>query len=196
MREAHRGLILRSAEDRFWDKVDKSNGPDKCWLWTGAVSKDPKNAYGHFYWNGRSVKAHRASYELLVAPIPDGLQVLHNCPDGDNPRCVNPSHLFVGTQGDNIQDAWRKGRFKGNKGYTHNEQARKRISSKLTGVSKTEEHKKKIRETKRRQSPLDLTKVAEIRHLRAEGWTYKRLADKFGVCTVSILNIVKGRTWN
>jgi hypothetical protein len=60
--------------------------------------------------NVQRIRAHRYTYELAHGPIPDGLSVLHNCPGGDCRRCVNPRHLWVGTQADNMQDMWAKGR--------------------------------------------------------------------------------------
>lgn len=92
---------------RFWDKVRIGDG---CWLWTGC-RREP---YGAVWIGGRSgglQGAHRVAYTLLRGPIPDGLQVLHDCPDGDNPLCVRPSHLFLGTQADNVADCLAKGRF-------------------------------------------------------------------------------------
>lgn len=86
-----------------WDRVDKSAGENSCWPWTG-----PLNAYG--YGNaGHGKKAHREAYESAIGPIPRGLSVLHRC---DNRPCCNPSHLFVGTQADNMNDMWSKGRGK------------------------------------------------------------------------------------
>jgi len=93
--------MQKSAEDRFWAKVNK-NG--ECWIWTGA--KLPKG-YGHFYSGEKTVLASRWSYEYAYGLIPEGLMVLHRC---DNPPCVNPEHLFLGTMQDNIDDMIAKGR--------------------------------------------------------------------------------------
>lgn len=87
-------------EERFWAKVEK--GPD-CWEWKAFRNK----GYGKFTYNGRMYLAHRLSWILTNGPIPDGLGVLHSC---DNPPCVNPDHLFLGTQLDNMRDASNKGR--------------------------------------------------------------------------------------
>ena len=92
-------------EERFWAKVHKT---ENCWLWTGGHSED---GYGIFSINADTLQgAHRVSWILTHGPIPDGLWVLHNCPGGDNPACVNPGHLWLGTATDNNQDMSRKGR--------------------------------------------------------------------------------------
>lgn len=94
---------------RFWSKVLKTDG---CWLWMGA--RHPQG-YGNIGLpkdeNGRYPigKAHRVSWELHNGPIPAGLLVMHRC---DNPPCVNPDHLFVGTVGDNVRDSASKGRLR------------------------------------------------------------------------------------
>jgi hypothetical protein len=93
------------APERFWRFVLKT---ESCWLWTGAKNKD--TGYGVFVVATKHLmSAHRFSWELHNGPIPEGKWVLHDCPGGDNRACVNPSHLFLGTNTDNMRDASRKG---------------------------------------------------------------------------------------
>lgn len=93
----------KSEHERFWMYVGKNSNTD-CWEWTGSKTL---TGYGHLNINAKSIYAHRISYELFNGPIPDGLCVCHSC---DNPGCVNPSHLWVGTMADNMHDRDAKGR--------------------------------------------------------------------------------------
>lgn len=95
--------IRATPEQRFWKKVRKT---DTCWVWTGRLQPD---GYAKIYANGKSLPAHRFSYQIHFGSVPSGLVVRHAC---DNRRCVNPGHLQVGTQKDNIQDGIRRGRIK------------------------------------------------------------------------------------
>ena len=88
---------------RFSNKI-KINDKTRCWEWTGSI--DRSFGYGTFRLDGKSIKAHRASYQLFREDIGD-LFVLHKC---DNPPCVNPAHLFLGTLDDNNKDRAAKGR--------------------------------------------------------------------------------------
>jgi HNH endonuclease len=94
-----------SFETRFWKKVKKVS-PEECWIWTASFAHC---GYGQIIkTHGFPIRAHRASWILHRGPIPKGLYVCHKC---DNPPCVNPEHLFLGTQKDNSDDKIRKGRF-------------------------------------------------------------------------------------
>jgi hypothetical protein len=94
---------------RFWAKVQKT---ESCWIWIGGRKLDPRGilSYGFLVIAKRDVQAHRLSWELHRGPIPEGMKVLHNCPGGDNPACVNPDHLWLGTQAQNVLDCEAKGR--------------------------------------------------------------------------------------
>ncbi len=149
----------RNTVDSFWSKVNKTNS---CWLWTKGKTKA---GYGTLGFRGRDTYAHRLSWILFNGEIPNGLHVLHNCPSGDNPACVNPSHLFLGTQGDNVRDAARKGRFGDRKG-----------ENSPRAVLKSEY-------------------VPAIRCMHSEGWTQKSIANQFGVSRGAIQQIVNGNNW-
>lgn len=96
---------------RFWRFVEiPANAPEACWLWTGSATG--KAQHGQFALaHNVNRYAHRVSWALhFNAPPPADLKVCHRC---DVPRCVNPAHLFLGTQGDNVRDAAQKGHYRG-----------------------------------------------------------------------------------
>jgi HNH endonuclease len=145
----------RTFNERFWSKVDKSAGPDGCWIWTASTV----NGYGRL----DHILAHRYSYEQNIRPVPEGLEVLHSC---DNPGCVNPRHLWVGTHQDNMTDRNMKGRSSAPVGEQHG-------SHKLT-----EEE------------------VRAIRRIAESGiCTQQYLANMFGVSDQTIHRIVHRKNW-
>lgn len=94
-------MMNKPVKERFLEKIDKQ--PNGCWLWTGAIGKD---GYGIVKAECVTMSAHRLSF-ILFKQEPGDLQVLHRC---DVPNCVNPEHLFLGTQQQNLEDAIAKGR--------------------------------------------------------------------------------------
>ena len=88
---------------KFWSQVKRTSG---CWLWLGSCFK---NKYGRFRTGGKNCLTHRLAFELINGYDPGSYCVLHHC---DNPKCVNPAHLFTGTQKDNLADMDKKGRRK------------------------------------------------------------------------------------
>lgn len=151
-------------EERFWTNVVKCD--DGCWRWTG--SKTDKG-YGRIGINGKTVKAHRYSYEIhhpITKPMNENeLVILHRC---DNPACVNPAHLRLGTQQDNIDDKMIKGRGRWN-------------------CSKGEQNGK---------SKLNETQIIEIRNrYAAGGTTYRKLATEYGVHHSTVGPIINHENW-
>lgn len=151
---------------RFWNKVVKT---DTCWLWNACVDK---GGYGLILLHEKQLlKSHRVSWIIHRGPIPDGLHVLHNCPGGDNPSCINPEHLWLGTNLDNVRDKMSKGR--------HSMGDRTKSTGELSHFSK-----------------LTTEQVIQIRNLYSTGGlTYRDLSSRFGVCFQVIGAIVKRKTW-
>ena len=145
---------------RFWAKVTKG-WPDGCWLWSGSIS----HGYGSFKVE-KTERAHRVSWELHNGPIPDGLWVLHKC---DEPSCVNPQHLFLGTHAENMTDAAAKGRMPGRP------------------------HIRGVRSSRR--AILSEQDVHAIRRELAIGQNRASIARRFGVSWSQVTNIYLGRSW-
>jgi len=103
--------------DRFWTYV-KVAEPDDCWMWMGAKTKRPGHGYFNIKLNGefKQIGAHKVSLMIQNITIPTGMVVMHKC---DNPACVNPGHLQIGTYKDNSHDMWNKGRGNPCKGEKH-----------------------------------------------------------------------------
>lgn len=155
------GVIAPAVVERFWSKVDTSGD---CWPWRGGRDED---GYGQFSVNGRNVRAHRFSYELVVGPVPDGFQVCHRC---DNPPCVRPSDLFLGTNAENLADMASKGRARVGD--------RRRTGAANPRAKLTEEQVREIR----------------LRYA-AGGVSQDALAAGYGVSQVAVSHIVRGLTW-
>lgn len=151
--------------ERFWPKVEIPERKDDCWIWCGGHDSW---GYGTFVFRGRQTGAHRVVYILHYGEIPEGLLVCHTC---DNPTCVNPQHLFLGTNLDNSNDKLRKGRF-----------VTPRPKNRCTG----ERH---------RSAKLNSQQVLSIRERIASGEEFSVLAKDFNVRPMSIQRIAEGKSW-
>jgi hypothetical protein len=156
-----RRFLYPPTPERFWSHVNRTANAEDCWEWQG--TRHPKG-YGQIRWNGQGEKAHRLAWMLTYGEITDkALQVCHHC---DCPPCCNPQHLFLGTNKDNSDDMWRKGRHPILKGEE-------------SGVARF------MNEDIRR-----------IRHLYAdEQQAIASLARQYGCGESTIRNIVQRRTW-
>jgi hypothetical protein len=156
--------------NRFWTKVQVLGEAD-CWEWQAFRSKF---GYGKTGVGGRVHFAHRVAWELTYGPIPDGIRVLHRC---DNPPCVNPAHLFLGTMSDNMQDMWDKGRH---------EPPKKQPKPAPIGRARGERHG---------LAKLTAEIVLLARQQAAAGTTYQALALQHGVTKQAIRYAVLRHTW-
>lgn len=149
-------MKFRPVLERFMEKVEKT---DTCWLWKG--SKNDRG-YGFIKIKLKTASAHRTSYELFNGPIPEGKFILHSC---DNPSCVNPAHLSIGTHIENMAGMAKRRRATGGgpKGEANG-------SAKLTDVE-----------------------VVSIREQHKAGLKVASLAVRFRVSRKQIQNIVTGR---
>ena len=166
---------------------------DGCWLWIGYTDQ---HGYGTIFGSltgdaadGREWRAHRLSWELLRGPIPDGMFVLHDCPDGDNPSCVNPAHLWLGTQADNVRDMDEKGRRRSGRGGQQGDEHWTRRRPDL--VRRGPDVSAAAAAARRRLSDAQ---VREIRERRAAGEKATSLAREYGVTAGHVRDICRGRT--
>lgn len=170
-------------ESRFWAKVDKQEMG--CWVWTSPVMP---TGYGQFYVNGRHTTAHRYSWQLHRGPIPAGLHVCHNCPGGDNPRCVNPAHLFLGTHAENMADMFAKGR-----GFVHTPPERRPRGDRHGSRTHPERLRRGVQQPK---AKLDDDKVRAIRATFARGGIVQHeLAQQYGVSQAVISKVILRQMW-
>lgn len=147
-------------EARFWSLVDK-RGPDECWPWLGTILK--ATGYGQMRVpGGRKITAHRLAFEIANGPIPSGKLVCHTC---DLRWCVNPSHLWLGSNADNLADMAAKGRADRRPGEKH-------PLSKLTDAA-----------------------VFEVRARASAGEAHTSIAKEFGVHPSTISAVVRRETW-
>lgn len=163
---------------RFWSKVTKCGSlPDqekypnltsRCWEWTGSMAA---GRYGEIRFRGCSVRAHRFSAYLVGMESPQGTDVCHKC---DNPSCVNPDHLFVGSRTENMMDAMRKGRLTQAIGFKDRRPSRKSYSS-------GELH------------PQSKLTDSQVREIRCSSLGLKVLAERYGVSTHTIWRAKKGK---
>ena len=159
----HATRSQRTVHDRFWAKVNIT-GTNGCWEWTAYRTGC---GYGQLGAGGRKegvLYAHRLSYEIHVGAIPDGMFVCHRC---DNPPCVNPAHLFLGTPEDNSHDARDKGRL---------------VTPVLFGEN---------------AAPAVLTEVQarEILARRQGGEILRTIASDYGVTITTVSYLARGKTW-
>lgn len=148
-----------SLECSFWDRVEFGH-PSECWPWP---YYKVLSGYGQLRFSGKSFQAHRIIWEELHGKIPDGMCILHTC---DNPPCVNPAHLFLGTKLDNTKDMISKGRKGNNKG-------EKNGPAKLTNND-----------------------VINIRQLISKGILQKFIAIVYNVDRTTISAINVGKSWS
>jgi hypothetical protein len=155
--------VSDSLEERFWMKVD-SGVPNGCWEWTGCCNHD---GYGKIKDSGKTVTSHRVSWELHNGPIPEGVLVLHKC---DNPKCIRPDHLFLGTDKSNAEDKVAKGR---------------------QGTLKGEA----LPQSKLRESDVRSIREMYRRHQSRTDGLRTFLVKWFGVSRSTVSGVASGTTW-
>lgn len=192
---------FNSVEERFWAKVNK-NGPTvrgplgPCWVWTAHLDE---HGYGQFMLRTRKIaRAPRFAWGLTNGEIPDGLHTLHRC---DNPACVRPEHLFLGSRRDNALDMMSKGRqnFQRDpslrpRGVTHGLVKDPSKAARGARHSSRTKPEKILKGSDHGMSVLTESDVREIRRLAGQV-THVDLARRFGVVKGTIGHVIRRSTW-
>lgn len=164
-----------------------------CWEWKLTKERPPSLPYGRCYFGSRYKMAHRVVWEKWnEAPIPSGMCVCHTC---DNPPCCNPSHLFLGTIGDNNSDRHKKGRdAKGERS------GRRTCPESFSGMRGDNHWTRRMKDKVLRgeqsgRAKLNFKLAKTIRDEHSAGMKLSQLASKYGVGTSTIHRTVRGETW-
>jgi|SwirhirootsSR3_FD_contig_121_571881_length_2304_multi_2_in_0_out_0_2 hypothetical protein len=187
-----------TAEERFWKKVDK-RGPDDCWLWFGGANKDNvgKLYLGIEDSRPKYTTVYKFSFKLANGPIPEGLEILHTCDvryakrDTRYRRCVNPSHMRVGTHSENLKDMAAKRRGRGE--LSEYGKQKKTVLDRDRVASPKHRPGTHGRYTK--PSKLTPEQAIALRELRKTGKTLQECADHFGISRTQAFRIVNGQRW-
>lgn len=182
-------VVLNDKEfKRYWSKVQISN--DSCWVWNGTRLSF---GHGHFWFRGKLILTHRLSWLIHRGPIPDGLCICHKC---DNPPCVNPDHLFIGTKGDNTRDMEMKGRSNHPSGDANGARTKPETRARGENNGSVIHPESRPRGIENTSTKLTEEMVIEIRALYSSGFTNKcALGRRFGVTEANIRSIVTRVTW-
>lgn len=167
LRDLHGRFVSIPTNEKFWKKTNKRSD-DECWEWAGQKDKDGYGVLSSSILDGKikRLRAHRYSWKMNFGDIPSGMFVCHKC---DNPSCVNPKHLFLGTPKDNTQDMLKKGRRPNTTG------------------TRGEDHPK---------AKLTWEKVRLIRKLYlSSNYTNRELGKRFEIGDRQIGYIVRNETW-
>lgn len=181
------GKSSTTPEARFALKYQLPSNNNDCWVWTGCRNH---RGYGQFYFRGRARVSHRVAWILNFGEIPEGMSICHHC---DNPPCVNPDHLFLGTMADNMSDKMTKGRLaKGPTSGAHTHPDRVSRGTKHSSVMKVAA----ARGEKQHMAKLTSELVLEIRKLlETSGLSQREIAEQYDVTKGTISAIHVRKNW-